>query len=67
VDLTRRTLGGAWGHVRWCTENLAPVLESSEQGLVNRAKIKWNGPPWRAVAVAVVAEQPELQATRDGA
>jgi hypothetical protein len=65
VDLTHKTLSGPWGLVWWCTKDLAPVLESLEQGLVNKAKIKWNGPPWRAVAV--VAEQLELQAVRKGA
>jgi hypothetical protein len=64
VDLTCKNWGITWGHMQWCMEDLALVLESPERDLLNGAKIKRNGPHWRPVAMA---ERPELQVAYEGA
>jgi hypothetical protein len=67
VDLTRGDWSSAWWRVEARFDDLEPVLESQERDLSNGQKIKQIRPPWRLVAVAAVARQPELQTERVGA
>jgi hypothetical protein len=50
VSFTRKTPGGAWGHVRLNMEQMPPVLESPKLPLMNSGQMKVNRSLWRLVA-----------------